>query len=46
MVVVVVRMEQDPLSVWQSNRAKVLVSAAAGEPLSGSECELGGPRHT
>lgn len=36
------RMELDPLSAWQSSRAKVLLSTADGEPMSGSECELGG----
>lgn len=44
-VVVVVEtrtMELDPLSAWQSSRAKLLLSTAEGEPMSSLECELGG----
>lgn len=36
------RMEQDPLSVWQSSRANLLLSTADGEPMSGLESELEG----
>lgn len=48
-VVVVVemrRMELGPLSAWQSSRAKLLLSTADGEPMSGLQCVLGGPRPT
>lgn len=38
-------MEQDPRSAWRSSRAKLLLSAADGEPESGLECKVGGPRH-
>lgn len=38
-------MEQDPWSAWRSSRAKLLLSAADGEPGSGLECKVGGPRH-
>lgn len=35
-------MEQDPWSAWRSSRAKLLLSAADGEPGSGLECKVGG----
>lgn len=40
------RMELDPLSSWQSNRVKLLLSSADVEPMSGLEFLVGGRRPT